>query len=431
MSNQQTAFENDERLDEELKRYDKLRTSMVTEEEESYWYDPEIIKDISEGVQNKLIGVVIICCIFIVLEAIGAYISDSVAIFTDVAHLFSDLIGFIISLTSVSLAKREASLKHSYGYIRAESVGALFSVVIIWGLTIWILVKSIDKLINRDYESLNPTYMLGSAVLGLFVNIIMAIYLHGHGHDHHHDHGHDHSHGHAHNGHHHHDKEGHQDSKKRTKKDKKDNNQKEEQQIKEDEKNTHGHDDANDPRQDEEAKLLDKPKNNKHKQKDNLSLVTANQSHNIQAAWMHILGDLLQSIGVVIFAVIIFFRQDWKFLDPIISIIFVIIAASFSIPVAKGIITIMLDATPDGLDIERFIITLESISHVREIHDLHVWNLTHGKPAMTAHILVDDRVEYVLKKATIECRKIGIYHTTIQVERIHDVHQINCEHNIH
>ena len=107
------------------------------------------------------------------------------------------------------------------------------------------------------------------------------------------------------------------------------------------------------------------------------------------------------------------------------------IAASFSIPVAKGIITMMLDATPHGMDIDKFIIALENIRHVKEIHDLHVWSLTHGKPAMTAHIIVDDKVEYVLKKATIECRKIGIYHTTIQVERMQGAHKINCEHNLH
>ena len=452
MKDESEYSENTERLDTELNHYNDLRTSIVSEDEEIYWYNPAFIKDISDGVRKKLIGIAIICSIFIVAEAIGAYISDSVAIFTDVAHLFSDLIGFIISLVSVSLAKKRASLKHSYGYIRAESVGALFSVVLIWGLTIWILYKSIMKLVEKDYRTLDPFYMLGSAVLGLIVNIIMALFLHSHGSGHGHSHCHEDGHSHGNDDKHIHSHEIHKeientcDHKTQNIKKKKIINghqdQKKQQVINnhnktnfnEDDYHAIGNDDhepLDDYNHDEESNNLKQHFISKKKHKNNLSMVNTNDNHNIQAAWIHILGDLLQSIGVVIFATIIYFKNDWKFLDPVISIVFVFIAASFSIPIAKSIINIMLDSTPPGMDIEKFLITLQNIKHVTEIHDLHVWNLTHGKPAMTAHILVDDKIEYVLKKATIECRKIGIYHTTIQVERLKASHQINCEHNLH
>lgn len=466
MSGVEELSETHAKLDEELKRYEKLRTSMVSDDEENYWYDPEVIKDISEGVRKKLIGVVIICCLFIIAEAIGAYISESVAIFTDVAHLFSDLIGFIISLISVNLAKKQASLKHSYGYIRAEGVGALFSVVIIWGLTIWIFFKSVHKLIEKEYESLKPEYMLISAFLGLFVNIIMAVYLHGHGHAHEHGHGHEHGHNHD-NNHNHsdthihgHDSHLKHEHEHKNKEENKHTNVIEgtyekniikniiftaadlsDEKIVKQDQNKDDKNGGDEERQKlnimshvdqlKETRPLIKHHSHKNKGKKNLSQVQANQSHNIQTAWIHILGDLVQSIGVVIFSIIIFIRRDWKFLDPIISIIFVIIATSFSIPVAKSIITMMLDTTPEDLDVESFILTLKSIKHVTEIHDLHIWNLTHGKPTMTAHILVSGNVEYTLKKATIECRKIGIYHTTIQVEKVTDTDRINCQHNIH
>lgn len=455
--------ENTEKLDMELNKYETLRDTKANNDDDNYWYDPNIIKDISDGVRRKLIGVVVICCMFIVLEAIGAYISDSIAIFTDVAHLFSDLIGFIISLISVNLAKKRASVKHSYGYVRAETVGALFSVVIIWGLTIWILFKSVNKLMLNDFESLDPLYMLGSALLGLFVNIIMAIFLHSHGHGHSHGHSHSHgdSHGHDH-GHSHGNSHKHEhveklsdeeDTKTNSHEDKysdtcetnKDKKHHHENKLngshhhKHDHEfnlngHHHHHEHDHEEHHDHHKHKVDNLKTHlvpKKQRKHNLSMVTANESHNIQAAWIHILGDLLQSLGVVIFAIIIYLKPLWKFLDPVISIVFVVIASSFSIPVAKGIIRMMLDSTPRDLDIDRFMITLNSIEHVKEIHDLHVWNLTHGKPAMTAHILVDDRVEYVLKKATIECRKLGIYHTTIQVERVQASHKINCAHNLH
>ncbi len=390
-----------ENINEELERLNSLHNIEVTDSEEDYWYNPKLIKDSSQGVKKTLWGVVMICCIFIVLESIGAYISSSVAIFTDVAHLFSDLIGLLISLFSVNLASKGVSLTHSYGYVRAESVGALFSVIIIWGLTIWILYEAVVRLINKDYQNLEPMYMVGSALLGLVVNCIMACFLHGHGHGHAHGHSHDHGHGHGHghdHGHDHHDHDHHDH----------------------DHDHKHDHDHG-----DEESKLL---KGNK---KNNAPLANNHKNLNIQDATAHIIGDLVQSIGVLIIAVIIYFKRDWKFLDPILSILFVIIATTFSIPVAKDIIKIMLDASPVELDMEKFTKALNDITYVTEVHDLHVWSLSYGKHAMTAHILVDDNVEYVLKKATIECRKVGIYHTTIQVELATANHRINCDHNIH
>ena len=64
---------------------------------------------------------------------------------------------------------------------------------------------------------------------------------------------------------------------------------------------------------------------------------------------------------------------------------------------------------------DKFVNDLNSIDHVQEIHDLHVWNLTFGKPVLTAHIVINhrDNKEYVLRQATLICRKVGIYHSTI------------------
>ena len=445
METQQSLSENNSKLDKQLEMFDEMKISMEEEEDEKYWYNPNIIKDISKGVQKKLWTVIIVCCLFIVVEAIGAYLSDSVAIFTDVTHLLSDLIGFIISALSVSLASRKASLKRSYGYIRAESIGALFSVILIWALTAWIFIKSVDKLITNNYDSLDPFYMLVSALFGFFVNCIMAFCLHSHegishghggcGHTHSHTHGHTHGHSHHHHDHdhkdHHHHEHNHQGCKNKS-------------APKDYHVHEHPHgEDYEDQKKDrsdsyEESGLnatyndsLQEKLVSKKKKLKNISMIEVHENHNIRAAWIHILGDMVQSLGVVIFSTIIYFKQDWKFLDPIISIVFVVIATSFSIPVARSIILMLLDSTPENLDIERFSLQLQSLKYVKEVHDLHVWNLSYGKPSMTAHIIVDDMCEYVLKKATIECRKVGIYHSTIQVELFKPTHKINCEHNLH
>ncbi len=83
-------------------------------------------------------------------------------------------------------------------------------------------------------------------------------------------------------------------------------------------------------------------------------MANANQNYNVQAAWLHILGDLIQSIGVIIISTIIYFEQDWKFLDPVLSILFSIIAVSFSIPVIRQIVSVLMDQTPSKIDIEKF-----------------------------------------------------------------------------
>ena len=67
-------------------------------------------------------------------------------------------------------------------------------------------------------------------------------------------------------------------------------------------------------------------------------------------------------------------------------------------------------------------------AEVSEVHDLHIWLLSYGKPAMTVHLKVIHNPEVVLKKATLICRRSGIYHSTIQVEKQDD---LNCDHNIH
>jgi zinc transporter 2 len=81
-------------------------------------------------------------------EVAGGYLANSVAIMTDAAHMFSDFCGFFISIFSIWLAQKPSTKKHSYGFHRAEIIGALLSVIIIWGLTAWLLVEAVKRTID-------------------------------------------------------------------------------------------------------------------------------------------------------------------------------------------------------------------------------------------------------------------------------------------
>mmetsp|Transcript_57159 Transcript_57159/g.86317 ORF Transcript_57159/g.86317 Transcript_57159/m.86317 type:complete len:95 (-) Transcript_57159:617-901(-) len=90
--------------------------------------------------------------------------------------MFSDLAGFIISIISIFLAKKKASNRLSYGYHRAEIIGAMCSVLLIWGMTIWLIIEAADR-IHCDFE-IDEVFMLGTAVFGLVCNLIMGKILH-------------------------------------------------------------------------------------------------------------------------------------------------------------------------------------------------------------------------------------------------------------
>ena len=80
-----------------------------------------------------------------VFEIIGGYYSNSIAIMTDAAHMFSDVAGFMISYLSIYLGARSSTFKLSFGYARAEILGAMASIFIIWGLLIWLMVEAVHR----------------------------------------------------------------------------------------------------------------------------------------------------------------------------------------------------------------------------------------------------------------------------------------------
>ena len=110
-------------------------------------------------------------------EAVGGVLSGSLAILTDAAHQLSDVAGFVISFLAICLTKKPSTLKYSYGYHRADVLGALASILIIWVLLIWLLLEAIKRLLNQDLIDVNGEIMLITASIGLGCNILNLITL--------------------------------------------------------------------------------------------------------------------------------------------------------------------------------------------------------------------------------------------------------------
>ena len=147
------------------------------------------------------------------------------------------------------------------------------------------------------------------------------------------------------------------------------------------------------------------------------------------------LGDILQSIGVIIASILVWINPEkLKIADPIITFIFAIIVLITTTRVVKDCIFVLMEGTPSEINLEEFEQDIASIEGVVEVHDIHVWSLGVGKPSMSAHIYTDKDTGAVLKKVTKLCRRYGIYHSTVQVETTQDkahIDYIECAHNIH
>ena len=147
----------------------------------------------------------------------------------------------------------------------------------------------------------------------------------------------------------------------------------------------------------------------------------------IRAAYIHILGDMIQSAGVLLAALIIYFFQDShpgvRIVDPICTFCFAIVVLCTTVPVSRDCFYVLLESTPRDLDIESLYNELSLIDGVISVHDIHLWNISIGRPSIALHIICNNPKE-ILKIATQTCKNFGIKHCTIQTE----TELYNCKH---
>ena len=107
---------------------------------------------------------------------------------------------------------------------------------------------------------------------------------------------------------------------------------------------------------------------------------------NIRAAAVHILGDMVQSIGVIAAAIIIKVRPDWVIADPICTFLFSILVLITTVPIFIDCTSIIMENTPSDIDVKELYNRILRLKTVEEIHDFHCWALAGNKFIMTCHI---------------------------------------------
>ncbi len=139
---------------------------------------------------------------------------------------------------------------------------------------------------------------------------------------------------------------------------------------------------------------------------------------NVRSAFLHVIGDLLGSVGAIIAALLIIFF-GWYIADPIASMIVSVLVLYSGWNVLKESINILMEAKPANIDSNKVISLLKSVDGVEDVHDLHIWMITSDFSSMTVHLKVrrDADRDLILERAKRSIDKeFGLKHVTIQIE---------------
>jgi len=260
----------------------------------------------------------------LIAEVAGGLWTGSLALLSDSAHVFMDTFALGLSYLAIRAAALPANDRHTYGYHRMQVLAALANGAILLLISFEILREAINRFHNPEPVVAGP--MLVIAVIGLAVNIIVALVLREH------DHG----------------------------------------------------------------------------------------DLNTRAAFLHVLGDALASVGVIAGGIAIYFTgQLW--IDPLVSVLISVLILFSSGRLLKETVHILAEGMPDGTTASGVTETIKSVSGVSEVHDLHIWTVSLGFIALSAHVVLEDqtlslsgRIMEELKKKLFSLYKID--HTTIQFE---------------
>jgi cobalt-zinc-cadmium efflux system protein len=145
------------------------------------------------------------------------------------------------------------------------------------------------------------------------------------------------------------------------------------------------------------------------------------ESLNVSAALRHVLADLLGSLGVIVAAVVIL-TTGWEYADPAVSVLIGVLVLGSSWGILRDSTQILLEGSPPGTDVQEVGRAMAGMAGVTQVHDLHVWTITSGFPALAAHVLVGRDVDCHLKRLELEAMlhdRFGLEHTTLQVDHEH------------
>ncbi|XP_075386191.1 proton-coupled zinc antiporter SLC30A1 [Tenrec ecaudatus] len=407
--------------------------------------------------RGRLLCMLALTFLFMVLEVVVSRVTSSLAMLSDSFHMLSDVLALVVALVAERFARRtHATQKNTFGWIRAEVMGALVNAIFLTGLCFAILLEAIERFVE-PHEMQQPLVVLGVGLAGLLVNVLGLCLFH-----HHSGFGRDggHGHGHSHGGHSHGRAKsarpgGNEGAARRRGRDQEETNT-----LVSDSSHSNGTggDRADTEKSNNDAMEV-QVNGNLIKEADHMELEEDEDNAgqlNMRGVFLHVFGDALGSVIVVVNALVFYF--SWKgcpeggfcvnpcapdpckafievlnsthaplfeagpcwvlYLDPTLCIVMVCILLYTTFPLLKESALILLQTVPKQIDIKHLIKELRSVNGVEEVHELHVWQLAGSRIIATAHIKCEDPTSYMQVAKIIKdvFHNHGIHATTIQPE---------------
>lgn len=332
------------------------------------------------GKKCRLLSMFFLTASYFLVEIVVGYVTNSVALVADSFHMLSDVIALVIAFLSVQMSPRKWS-KNTFGWARAEVLGALVNAVFLVALCFSILVESLKRFYEYD-EIHKPVLLLYIGCIGLLVNIIGLFLFHHHGSGHSHRRGHHHS-----------------------------------LPTIED---VMAEEDINDNQ--ENYRLSDNlpptpPKGGDSKKP---AMNTSSQM-NMRGVFLHVLADALGSVIVIISALVIW-QTNWTYrfyVDPALSIVMVCLIMRSTWPLLVESALILLQTVPTHIQVDSLQKKLlQDIDGVLAVHEFHVWQLAGERIIASAHIRCRNLTDYmkIAEKVKEFFHNEGIHSTTIQPE---------------
>lgn len=144
---------------------------------------------------------------------------------------------------------------------------------------------------------------------------------------------------------------------------------------------------------------------------------------NVRAAFVHVLGDFFQSLGVLIASLVIFFFPEYHIIDPICTFIFSVIVLFTTFTIIRDVLNVLMEGIPKGIDMQEVQKTLFNLRGVRKVHNLRIWSLSLDKAALSTHLAIEKGYEpsKILNAALREVKsRYDIFELTIQIEQYQD-----------
>ena len=272
--------------------------------------------------KRRLAWVLTLTAVYLVAEAVGGFLSNSLALLSDAGHMLTDVASIALAMFALWFSSRPATTKKTYGYLRFEILAALANGVALVVISLMISYEALQRIKNP--ESVAGVQVMLIAIGGLAVNAISAYLLH----------------------------------------------------------------------------------------------TASAENLNMRGAFLHVISDMLGSVGAIVAGVLIW-QFGWTISDPVISILMCLLIVFSSWQLIRESLNVLLEGTPSHISIAAVIEAIMQVQGVLNVHDLHIWTISSGNEAISAHVTIETGASYKGTLASLQetlRSKFNIGHVTIQIE---------------